>query len=84
MFFSTKAGPGRILIVNSISMELKDINTISTETQMSYHHVKYNVDLLEEKNFLIKINKKYIISEKFRENYDILTDITNHTNCDTY
>ena len=83
MFFSTKAGPGRILIVNSISMELKDINNIATETQMSYQHVKYNVDLLEGKNFIIKINKKYIISEKFRENYNVLTAITNQTNCDT-
>ena len=77
MFFSTKAGPIRIQIVNSISTESKKIRTISNETGMSYYHVKYNVKLLEDNGFIIKINSKYVISKKFKENYEILTSITN-------
>ncbi len=79
MFFSTKAGANRILIVNSISVESKKIRTIANETKMSYYHVKYNVCLLEKKGFLIKIDKKYLISQKFRENYHILNTVTNQT-----
>ena len=77
MFFSTKAGPIRIQIVNSISTESKKIRTISNETSMSYYHVKYNVKLLEDNGFIIKINSKHVISKKFKENYEILTSITN-------
>ena len=79
MFFSTKAGPYRIKIVNSVSIEPKNVRTIANETKMSYYHVKYNINLLEEKEFLIKINKKYVISEEFRENYHVLNNITNQT-----
>lgn len=79
MFFSTKAGPHRIKIVNSVSIEPKNIRTIADETKMSYYHVKYNVTLLEQKKFLIRINKKYVISEKFRESNYILNNITNQT-----
>ena len=79
MFFSTKAGASRILIVNSISVEPKKIRTIANETNMSYYHVKYNVGLLEKKGFLIKTDKKYLISQKFRDNYHVLNSITNRT-----
>ena len=79
MFFSTKAGASRVLIVNSISVEPKKIRTIANETKMSYYHIKYNVGLLEKKGFLIKIDKKYLISQKFRDNYHILNTITNRT-----
>lgn len=76
MFFSTRAGPYRIKIVNSISTEPKKIRVISDETHMTYDHVKYNVKLLLESGFLIKSGKEYTISIKFEKNYDILTDIT--------
>lgn len=76
MFFSTRAGPYRIKIVNSISVTPKKIRTISDETSMKYDHVKYNVKLLLESGFLIKSDKAYVISSKFKENYTVLTDIT--------
>ncbi len=76
MFFSTRAGPHRVKIVNSISVELKSIRIISNETHMTYDHVKYNVKLLLKAGFLIKCDKEYILSPKFKENYGILTDIT--------
>ena len=79
MFFSTKAGANRILIVNSISVEPKKIRTIANETKMSYYHVKYNVGLLEKKGFLIKTDKEYLISQKFLDSYYILNNITNQT-----
>ena len=75
MFFSTASGPKKIKIVNSISVEPKNIKTISNETQISYFNVKYNIALLEQKEFLIKINKKYVISEKFKKNYNVLHEI---------
>ena len=76
MFFSTRAGPPRIKIMNSVSVESKTIRIISTETHMKYDHVKYNVTLLLEAGFLIKCGKEYVISTKFKEHYDVLTDIT--------
>ena len=76
MFFSTRAGPHRVKIVNSVRVESKKIRTISNETHMAYHHVKYNVKLLLESGFLLKNNKEYIISPKFNANYNVLTDIT--------
>lgn len=76
MFFSTKAGTSRILIANSVSVEPKKIRTIANETNLSYYHIKYNIGLLEKKGFLIKIDKKYVISQKFRDNYHVLNNIT--------
>ena len=75
VFFSTKSGSKKIKIINSVSVESKNISTIVNETNLSYSDVKYNIDILEQKKFLIKINKKYIISKKFRENYDVLNNI---------
>ena len=79
MFFSTKSGANRILIVNSVSVEPKKIRTIANEIKKSYYHVKYNVGLLEKRGFLIKTDKKYLISLKFRANYHILNTVTNQT-----
>ncbi len=76
MFFSTRAGPHRIKIINSVSVESKRIRTISNETHMSYAHIKYNIKSLLKDGFLIKNDKEYIISPKFKENYYVLTDIT--------
>lgn len=75
MFFSTKAGPHRIKIVNSVSVESKKIRTVSDEICVKYDHVKYNVKLLLESGFFIKRGKKYMISPRFKENYGVLTDI---------
>ena len=76
MFFSTRAGPHRIRIVNSVCNESKKIRIISNETNMTYEHVKYNIQLLLQGGFLIKNDKEYVISPRFKENYDVLTDIT--------
>ena len=76
VFFSTKSGAKKIKIINSVNVESKRISTIGNETNLSYSDVKYNIDILEQKKFLIKINKKYIISKKFRENYDVLHNIS--------
>ena len=75
VFFSTKSGSKKIKIINSVNVESKNISTIGNETNLSYSGVKYNIDMLEQKKFLIKINKKYIISKKFRKNYDVLNNI---------
>ncbi len=76
MFFSTRAGPHRVKIINSVSVKPKRIRAISIETHMTYDHVKYNLKLLLKDGFLIKNDKEYVISPKFKENYDVLTDIT--------
>ena len=75
VFFLPKSGSKKIKIVNSVSIESKKISTIGNDINLSYSDVKYNIDILEQKKFLIKINKKYIISKKFRENYDVLNNI---------
>ena len=77
MFFSTKGGPDRIQIIKILFAEPKKIQTIASETKMSYYHVRYHVNALEQKGFVIKKNNAYIVSQKFNENYHILDNITN-------
>ena len=75
MFFSTKSGPKKIKIVNLIRTEPKTIRDIGNETNLSYYDVKYNVNMLKQNKFVVKINNKYDISEKFRKSYHVLDDI---------
>lgn len=77
MFFSTRSGGCQIRIIKSTSNESKKIGEISDETHMNYYRANYNVKLLVRDGFLIKDDDKYVISPKFRENYDVLTEITN-------
>ena len=77
MFFSTKGGSNRIRIIKLLSHEPKTIQTIAKETKMSYFHTRYHIQVLKQQDFLIKKDKGYLMSHKFRENYEVLDNITN-------
>ena len=75
MFFSTKGRSIRIKIIQILFEKPKSIQTIATETNMSYFRTRYHVHALTEKGFLIQEKNTYVISKKFYENYYILDDI---------
>ena len=75
MFFSTIGGSYRIKIVESLQRQPEKIVDIASKTNISYHNVKYHIDILEQGDFLNKNNKMYFISLQFKRNFHILNDI---------
>ena len=75
IFFSTKERYHRIQIVDELYTDSKKNSNIAKNLKMSYHHVRYHIDSLEQNKFLIKNNKTYSLSSEFKKKYYVLNNI---------
>jgi predicted transcriptional regulator len=79
IFFSTKGGKSRIIILELLLERPYNINAISIKTGLSYKNVQYHIEILEKHGFLSRTDgdfiKLFLISDKLIENISSFREI---------
>ena len=78
-FAGTKGAPNRIKIVKSLMNKPHNVNQLSEELRLDYKTVRHHIKVLEEKNFVSKIessyNKVFFMSPLLEENLNLIEEI---------